>query len=327
MFKAVKGFAPDMTCRGYRYKPNAIFTEDEGKISLCEFGFHACENPLAVFEFKPPAESIYYRVHMAGRVIRSQFKSVCSKLYVTHPMSLFDIARDFIEWAKTPYTDDELKTIIKDNVFFPLSKDSIFKESIFSNDVAINKARRSMAYSQSTHESVAATTNDYSVSFANLGRENVSCSTGLHSVALSSSCSSVCASTGIASRSEATNDHSISANTGENGLSIVDGFGSIAATTAQCSVARADGDMSIAVSSSSAVFCDSLAIAGHRNSVAVTKERAMGVVGSHLVFFVYCGNNKTKVYTFDVDGETVKENTIYRCSTDGELIEYCITRN
>ncbi len=47
---AYKAFNVDMTCRDFQYEEGKIF-EIEGKIRLCGRGFHACTNPLDVFNY------------------------------------------------------------------------------------------------------------------------------------------------------------------------------------------------------------------------------------------------------------------------------------
>ena len=46
---AYKGFNTDLTCRGFQYEIGKEYEEKE--VSICNSGFHACENPFDVLGF------------------------------------------------------------------------------------------------------------------------------------------------------------------------------------------------------------------------------------------------------------------------------------
>lgn len=60
--KAYKGFNRELRCKGFQYEVGKEYEEPEAE--LCKCGFHACENPLDVFCYYPPASSRYYEVEM-----------------------------------------------------------------------------------------------------------------------------------------------------------------------------------------------------------------------------------------------------------------------
>ena len=60
--KAYKGFNRELRCKGFQYEVGKEYEEPEAE--LCKCGFHACENPLDVFCYYPPASSRYCEVKM-----------------------------------------------------------------------------------------------------------------------------------------------------------------------------------------------------------------------------------------------------------------------
>lgn len=62
---AYKGFNADLTCREFKFEIGASY-EHEGKVEACASGFDACEHPLDVFRYYPPATSRFALVEMAA---------------------------------------------------------------------------------------------------------------------------------------------------------------------------------------------------------------------------------------------------------------------
>ena len=62
MIKAFKGFDENLRCRGFQYEIGKEYEEETA--SLCNRGFHACEHPLDVLGYYPPADSRYCEVEI-----------------------------------------------------------------------------------------------------------------------------------------------------------------------------------------------------------------------------------------------------------------------
>ena len=61
--KAYKGFNEDLRCRDFQYEVGKEY--EENRAELCECGFHACENPIDVFNYYPPTDSRYCEVELS----------------------------------------------------------------------------------------------------------------------------------------------------------------------------------------------------------------------------------------------------------------------
>ena len=66
---AYKGMNSDMTCRGFQYEIGKSYKTD--KAELCECGFHACLNPINVFEYySEERKSRYFKVKLSGEIAK-----------------------------------------------------------------------------------------------------------------------------------------------------------------------------------------------------------------------------------------------------------------
>ena len=110
--KAYKGFNKELKCRDFQYEVGKEY--EETKADLCSCGFHACENPLDVFNYYPPATSRYCEVEMdeVSPELRDDSKRCSKKIRIGVEIGIKGIAEagvkfimDKIDWANAKETN------------------------------------------------------------------------------------------------------------------------------------------------------------------------------------------------------------------------------
>ena len=109
-----KGFDKDLKCRGFQYE---IGKEYECAAAVaCETGFHACERPLDVFSYYPPASSRYCEVEQSGETSASSddSKVASTKIKIGAEIGIHGLVKAQIEYVKahttTEHTDPKAAT-------------------------------------------------------------------------------------------------------------------------------------------------------------------------------------------------------------------------
>jgi hypothetical protein len=85
-----------MTCRDFQYEEGKSF-EIEGGIKLCKYGFHACTNPLEVFNHyygEICKDVVIHEVYLSGDIddTKTFDSKICaSKIEIGRRLSIKDI--------------------------------------------------------------------------------------------------------------------------------------------------------------------------------------------------------------------------------------------
>ena len=95
-----KGFTAEFKCRGMQYEVGATYTH-EGKVKACDSGFHACENPLDVWNYYGPAESRFAVVEQSGELSRhgDDSKIASAKITITAELALGEYVKRAVQWV------------------------------------------------------------------------------------------------------------------------------------------------------------------------------------------------------------------------------------
>jgi hypothetical protein len=90
---AYKGTDSKGQCRGFQYEVGEEYSTDE-KVSLCNKGFHACENPFDVFNYYDPSGgNRFFEVEQGGNIQKGDNKTVASKITIKAELSLKDLLK------------------------------------------------------------------------------------------------------------------------------------------------------------------------------------------------------------------------------------------
>ena len=109
--KSYKGMDKDMKCRGFQYEPGGIYEADHA-VRCGGPGFHACEIPLDVFSYYPPAESRFFEVEQDGELSRDNedSKVASSILKVGAEIGIPGLVRAHVEWVKEQIQEEKTES-------------------------------------------------------------------------------------------------------------------------------------------------------------------------------------------------------------------------
>lgn len=108
---AYKGFDANWKCRDFQYEVGKSYAHD-GKVEACNAGFHACEYPLDVFNYYPPAGSQFAVVEQSGKLARhdEDSKVASSAIVVRASISISGLVQAAIEYTQKRCTPIDSKS-------------------------------------------------------------------------------------------------------------------------------------------------------------------------------------------------------------------------
>lgn len=92
-----KAFDKDLRCRGFQYEVGKEYIH-EGDVSKCNFGFHACENPIDVFGFYPNMlENRFAEVELPNAKTDDGLKHVGSRIKIKSEINFKSLVKAQID--------------------------------------------------------------------------------------------------------------------------------------------------------------------------------------------------------------------------------------
>ena len=110
MIKSFKGFDKNLSCRGFKYEIGKEY-EEENAIA-CEKGFHACENPIDVFNYYPPSDGNRFCIVDQDGVISKNgddSKVASSKIKIKAEIGIIGLVKAAVEYifSKVDFTNNK----------------------------------------------------------------------------------------------------------------------------------------------------------------------------------------------------------------------------
>jgi hypothetical protein len=248
---AYKGFGPDWKCRDFQYKVGESYKMD-GEAIACERGFHACEHPLDVFAYYPPAGNKFALVEQSGSIGRhdGDTKVASSCISIKAELDLPGIIKAAIE-----YTFSSAKQVDKDSPQF--SDDEQGQASATGENGAASATGYSGAASATGYSGAASATGDrgaasatgYSGAASATGYRGAASATGYSGAASATGYSGAASATGYSGAASATGYRGAASATGYSGAASATGYSGAASATGESGAASATGENSAALAS------------------------------------------------------------------------------
>ena len=88
----------------------------DGKIKMCNRGFHACESPFDVFDYYTMIDSRFCEVEQDGNISKwDRGTKICSsKIKIKAELKLADMINLGVEWLKEITSPEKIKTSIRE---------------------------------------------------------------------------------------------------------------------------------------------------------------------------------------------------------------------
>jgi hypothetical protein len=248
-----KGFNKDMKCRDFQFEEGKEYTHD-GKAKACESGFHACEYPLDVFGYYPPAESVFHAVEQSGEIAThsDDSKIASTKIKIGGRLSISDMAKASVEFTLSRVKKTKKKSATNTGDYSAATNTGYRSAATNTGDysAATNTGYQSAA-TNTGYQSAATNTGDYSAA-TNTGNQSAATNTGNQSAATNTGYRSAATNTGYRSAATNTGNQSAATNTGNQSAATNTGDYSAATNTGYRSAATNTGNQSAATIEGSA---------------------------------------------------------------------------
>jgi hypothetical protein len=233
-----KGFNAQMQCTGggepFQYAVGKTY-EHKGRVAACEGGFHACEYPLDVLSYYPPAGSRFAIVEQSGDLSRhdGDTKVASSRIHVKAEIDFAGLIKAAVDW-----------TFSRAKPIDPASPAQSDDECGHASATGYRGAASATGYSgaaSATGDSGAASATGDSGAASATGYSGAASATGYRGAASATGYSGAASATGYRGAASATGDSGAASATGNSGAASATGNSGAASATGKHGAAMASG--------------------------------------------------------------------------------------
>ena len=307
--KVYMGTDKNMRCKGLQYEIGKAVTVD-GDVKLCERGLHACEMPLDVLNYYPPATSRYFEAELDSVTDEKldDTKRVGNRLELKAELSIASLLKAQIEYEKE-------RSIPKDTYHATGYRGAASATGAQCAAFATGTGGAASA----TGDQGAASATGYRGAASATGDQGAASATGIHGAASVTGDQSAASATGFRGAASATGTRGVASATGTQGAASATGARGAASATGTRGAASATGLRGAASvtgdqSAASATGLQGAASATGEACVAISAGVRGKVMGS-------LGNAIVCVERGNWDGSTYPIKAILSAVVDGEIIK------
>jgi len=183
IIKGFKGYDKDLKCRGFQYEIGKEYETKEKPVRCTSNGFHFCENPLDIFNYYAPANSVFTIVEGSGDVSRDDedTKVAVSKIKIGAEISLHSLIESGVKFIFEKAKLVKSKTNEKERRQASNSGNSGAASNSGNSGAASNSGDRGAA--SNSGNSGAASNSGYRGAASNSGNSGAASTTGSYSTA------------------------------------------------------------------------------------------------------------------------------------------------
>ena len=245
---AYKGFDAALCCRDFQFELNKSF-KHEGAVIACESGFHACEYPLNVFSYYPPANSRYGEVELSGETHKDgdDTKIAAAEITIKAELKIPELVASAVRYIVDRAKRVDATHATGKNEHVEVSGTQSIATTSGEWSAATASGNRSAA-TASGNRSAATASGNRSAATAS-GNRSAATATGWRSAATASGDQSAATATGYQSAATATGWRSAATASGNRSAATAMGDQSAATASGNRSAATASGNRSAATAS------------------------------------------------------------------------------